>query len=108
MSGDGGGKAPALARPAIGRESVARFLLGLARQVARFDLDVRVTEVNGEAGAVIRHPAGRVVTVMAPEIADGSVQAIRSVVNPDKLRHLGPVANFVDLLRARRDQPDLG
>jgi RNA polymerase sigma-70 factor (ECF subfamily) len=34
-----------------------------------------------------------VVNVFELDIADGMVQAIRSVVNPDKLRHLGPVSD---------------
>jgi hypothetical protein len=38
------------------------------------------------------------------DIADGAVQTIRSVINPDKLRHLGPVADVYALLRQRRGQ----
>jgi RNA polymerase sigma-70 factor (ECF subfamily) len=38
-----------------------------------------------------------VIVVMALDIADGHVTAIRSIVNPDKLTHLGPVSD-----RARR------
>jgi RNA polymerase sigma-70 factor (ECF subfamily) len=40
--------------------------------------------------------------VWTVEIADGAVQALRSVINPDKLRHLGPVADLRALLRAER------
>ena len=36
---------------------------------------------------------------MALDIADGQVQGIRSIVNPDKLQHLGPVADTAALLR---------
>jgi RNA polymerase sigma-70 factor (ECF subfamily) len=98
MIGDGGGRAPALAEPATGRERVARFLLGLARLASRLELRLRLEQVNGEPGAVIVDPAGRVAAVMAVEIADGSVRAIRSVVNPAKLRHLGPVVNLGELM----------
>ena len=30
---------------------------------------------------------------MELDVADGMVQAIRTVVNPDKLRHVGPVSD---------------
>ena len=30
---------------------------------------------------------------MALDVLDGQIQAIRSVANPDKLRHVGPVAD---------------
>jgi RNA polymerase sigma-70 factor (ECF subfamily) len=80
----------------------------LARLAERLDLGVRLEEVNGEAGAVIIDSADRVVSVMALEIAEGSVHAIRSVVNPDKLRHLGPVANLGVLLNSGRVQPTPG
>ena len=40
---------------------------------------------------------------MALDIADGRVQAIHSVVNPEKLRHLGPVGDLRELL-AKRDR----
>jgi RNA polymerase sigma-70 factor (ECF subfamily) len=43
--------------------------------------------------------AGGVVGVMALDIADGRVQGIRSIVNPDKLGHIGPVADWIALLK---------
>jgi RNA polymerase sigma-70 factor, ECF subfamily len=59
-------------------------------------------EVNGQPGAISCDPEGRVISVFALEIAEGRVQGIRSVVNPDKLRHLGPVADLGELLRRER------
>jgi DNA-directed RNA polymerase specialized sigma24 family protein len=51
-------------------------------------------------------PAGRVEVAdslsLAFLFADGQVQAVRSVVNPDKLRHLGPLADLGALLHDRR------
>ena len=38
---------------------------------------------------------------MALDIADGQIQAVRSIVNPDKLGHLGPVGDLRALLRER-------
>ena len=36
---------------------------------------------------------GRLIGAVCLDIADGQVQTVRSIVNPDKLRHLGPVAD---------------
>lgn len=41
--------------------------------------------------------------MFALDIADGVVQTIRSIVNPDKLNHLGPLADVRRLLRESRD-----
>ena len=108
MIGDGGGQAPALAEPATGRQRVARFLLGLARLAARLELGLRLEQVNGEPGAVVVDPVGRVTAVMVLEIKEGSVRAIRSIVNPDKLRHLGPVIGLGELLSSVGDQTEPG
>ena len=98
LHGDGGGKAPALAHPVHGRAKVARTLLAWFRAAARIGgVTLRSAEVNGQPGALLLDPEGRLVTVLAVDVADGQVQAIRSIVNPDKLRHLGPTANLGEL-----------
>jgi RNA polymerase sigma-70 factor (ECF subfamily) len=99
--GDGGGKAWALATPLRGADRVARFWVGLGRRGQKEGFTIELNEVNGQPGAVVRDAAGRVATVVALDIADGQVQAIHSVVNPDKLAHLGPVSDMA--LRAPRD-----
>jgi RNA polymerase sigma-70 factor (TIGR02957 family) len=102
LHGDGGGKAPALARALRGRARVARTLLAWAGTAARIaGLTSRRVEVNGQPGAMILDDGGRLVAVWALEIADGQVQAIHSIVNPDKLHHLGPTADIAALLRRR-------
>src|SRR5262249_44523306 len=89
--GGGGGQVPALARSLHGRSRVARTLLAWARQGARLQgAEIAAVTVNGQPGAEIRTGGGELISVMAFDIADGRVQAIRSIVNPDKLRHLGP------------------
>jgi RNA polymerase sigma-70 factor (TIGR02957 family) len=99
LHGDGGGKAPALAHPVHGRAKVARTLLAWVRAAARIGgVTLRSVEVNGQPGALVLDPEGRLVNVLALDIADGQVQAISSIVNPDKLRHLGPTANLDELL----------
>ena len=92
--GDGGGKAWALAEPLHGRERVARFVIGLFRRGEKMGTYGVPSWVNGQPGAVTYDAEGRVLNVFVLDIADGAVQAIRSVVNPDKLRHLGPVSDL--------------
>ena len=100
LQGDGGGKAPALARSLHGRARVARTLRAWMRQGARIaGAQLRQVEVNGQPGALLLAGDGALLGVMALDIADGQVQAVRSVVNPDKLRHLGDVADVRALLK---------
>lgn len=88
MYGDGGGKAPAARIPIHGREQVARLLRGLARQAEKWVAEVRPAQVNGQPGVVAYDRDGKLFGVIVFEYADGQVQAIRSQINPDKLRHL--------------------
>jgi RNA polymerase sigma-70 factor (TIGR02957 family) len=100
LRGDGGGKVPALARALSGRNRVARTLRNWARQGARVPgLSMREVEVNGDPGLMVLDAGGRVVSVMALEIAAGEVKAVSSIVNPDKLAHLGAVADVRALLK---------
>ena len=85
--GDGGGKAAARATPLRGGAKVARFMLGLARLGERRAYTYEFTELNGEPGAVIRED-GEVIGTMVIEVRGDEITAMRSVVNPDKLRHL--------------------
>jgi len=83
--GDGGGKAPAVPRPIHGQDKVARlFLRARGIEVA----SLRHVEVNGQPGALLFDSTGRPVVVVSLDIADGLVQTVRAVSNPDKLRHL--------------------
>ena len=91
--GDGGGKAQAVRDPLHGQVRVARFLTGLFRRGRQENVRVTLAWVNGQPGAVAYDAADRVISVFALDIADGVVQAVRSVVNPDKLAHLGPVSD---------------
>ncbi|HSK36065.1 MAG TPA: RNA polymerase sigma-70 factor [Actinomycetota bacterium] len=96
--GDGGGKAPALTAPLHGAERIARFLLGLARRGRTVGMRFAPAEINGHPGLLAFDPAGGLVSVLALDIADSRVQTVRSIVNPDKLRHLGPVGDLNALL----------
>jgi RNA polymerase sigma-70 factor (ECF subfamily) len=86
-TGDGGGKAAARPTPLEGGEKVARFMLGLMRIAERRAYTFEFTELNGEPGAVIRED-GEVAGVLIIEVVGDRITALRSVVNPDKLRHL--------------------
>ena len=104
VQGDGGGKAPQWSQPIVGASPVARLLAGVGRQIADHDARLERHEVNGQPGAIVRTSDGQIVNVLSLEIAGGRVVAVRSVINPDKLRHLGPVADVWALLRARAEQ----
>ena len=104
LHGDGGGKAPAIARAMHGQVKVARALTrGFARlQTLLGGFNVRREEINGQPGALFFDRDGRLAGVVTLDIADGQVQAVNSIVNPDKLQHLGPVADIKSLLRTTR------
>jgi RNA polymerase sigma-70 factor (TIGR02957 family) len=101
LSGDGGGKAPALARTMRGRNRVARTLINWFRLGARVPgVSLRRVEVNGGPGALFLDPQQRLIAVCALDIADGQIMSINTIANPDKLVHLGPVGDFTSLLRS--------
>jgi RNA polymerase sigma-70 factor (TIGR02957 family) len=99
LHGDGGGKVPALARPVQGRKRVARTLRAWAKAAARVGgVTMRPVVVNGQPGAMNFDAHGGLINVLALEVVDGRVQAVSSVVNPEKLGHLGPLADYDALL----------
>jgi RNA polymerase sigma-70 factor (TIGR02957 family) len=101
FTGDGGGKVPTLARSLRGRSHVARTLINAV--VARLpEVSLRLTEVNGGPGALYLDGQQRLIGVVALDIAGGQITSISSVVNPDKLKHLGPVGDFGSLVMSAR------
>lgn len=105
MHGDGGGKAPALARALSGADRVSRVWANWARQGARAAARIEPANVNGQPGAILRTADGQVVSVLALVVRDGRVSEIHSIVNPDKLRHVGEPADVYALLRLRGGPP---
>jgi RNA polymerase sigma-70 factor (ECF subfamily) len=93
LVGDAGGKAPQLARSIIGAGKVARVLASVFPGLVSIDVTLEPHEVNGQPGAIFRDRDGKVLYTMALDVLDGRIQMIRSVSNPDKLGHLGPVAD---------------
>jgi len=94
MVGDGGGKAPALPKSVIGADNVARVLASIFPLLARIEASMEQRELNGQPGAIIRDRDGKVVGTMMLDVIGGQIQTIRSVANPDKLGHVGPVAEI--------------
>jgi RNA polymerase sigma-70 factor (TIGR02957 family) len=86
--GDGGGKAPAIAKPVFGREKVIRLMGGFARIARRDGITLRPVEVNGQPGALAFARDGSLITVLSIDVVDGAVVALRSVVNPEKIAHI--------------------
>jgi RNA polymerase sigma-70 factor (ECF subfamily) len=97
--GDSGGISPSWPRPIVGRDRVARLMAGLSGQIRQLGITARRVEINGQPGAMFLDPDGRVTNVFVLDIADGQVQTVRSVINPDKLHHLGPLADMEGLRR---------
>ncbi|MFC7965034.1 RNA polymerase sigma-70 factor [Streptomyces cinereoruber] len=106
LVGDGGGKAPQLARAVTGADGVARLLASVFPLMARVDVTFERHEVNSRPGAVFRDRDGRVLHTLVLDVLDGRIRTVRSVINPDKLGHLGPVADawavHGEVQRARR------
>lgn len=97
--GDGGGNAPQWTQPIRGAARVSKLMAGLGRKARDARLRIELRQVNGAPGALVREENGDLLAVYALEIRDGAVQAFRSVINPEKLRHLGPVADMRAFLR---------
>ena len=96
--GDGGGKVPQWYAPIVGADKVARLFAQLGRQTETLGATFERHEVNGQPGVIFRSPNGGIFSVMSFEVIDGRVATIRSVVNPDKLHHLGPVESLRDVM----------
>jgi RNA polymerase sigma-70 factor (ECF subfamily) len=105
LHGDGGGRAPAIKRPVFGRVRVAQMLGNWWRLTTRVaGIQLRRVSVNGQPGAEFLDPEGRLIGVLGLDIADGEIRAIRSIVNPEKLRHLGQVGDANALIARIREQ----
>jgi RNA polymerase sigma-70 factor (ECF subfamily) len=93
MVADGGGKAPALAKSVFGADNVARVLVSVFPLLVKIDARVEPCALNGQPGAIVRDRDGNVVGTLTLDVLGGRIQTIRSVANPDKLGHVGPVAD---------------
>ena len=90
LYGDGGGKGRGLPQPLFGAERVHRFLAtGIFGKFAQYGVRMQRTEINGAPGALFVDAENRLINAFVLEIAGGAVQTVRSIINPDKLTHLG-------------------
>jgi RNA polymerase sigma-70 factor (TIGR02957 family) len=104
LHGDGGGLAPAIKHPVYGRAKVTQMVRNWMSLGGRMGgIEFRPTVVNGQPGAEYFDSDGRLIGVIGLDIADGRIQAMRSIINPEKLGHLGPVADANELLRRIRE-----
>jgi RNA polymerase sigma-70 factor (ECF subfamily) len=102
LHGDGGGKVRAVMHPIFGRRHVARSVLRFMEVVRGIEgFSTRPVEVNGHPGALGFDGQQRILFALSLDIADGQVQGIRGIVNPDKLQHLGPVSDLMPRPPAR-------
>jgi RNA polymerase sigma-70 factor (ECF subfamily) len=108
MVGDGGGKAPQWSRGIFGADNVARVLTAILDPMLKIGVVVEPHEVNGQPGAIFRDRDNKVLNTWTIDVLDGQIQTIRAVLNPDKLGHVGPVADAWAVMReasqARRAQ----
>lgn len=75
--------------PLSGAALVAQLLGSVARMRRAMDeFEPELVRVNGQPGRVLRIPGVRVWEVLTVEVADGRIQTVRLVRNPDKLAHL--------------------
>jgi RNA polymerase sigma-70 factor, ECF subfamily len=93
LAGDAGGKVPALAKTITGADKVARVLASFFPLLIRIDVTFEPRDVNGQPGAIFRDRDNKVLFALMLDVLDGQIQTIRSVSNPDKLGHVGPVAD---------------
>jgi RNA polymerase sigma-70 factor (TIGR02957 family) len=87
--GDGGGKGRGLPRPIFGRDRVGRLLAAFQGEYRGLNARIEFTQLNGQPGTLNFDAEGNLINVFVFDVADGVIQTIRSVINPDKLEHLG-------------------
>lgn len=90
---DGGGKGPAFIKPVVGVDNVSRLIGAFAPLLGGVGLVQELHEINHQPGAIFYDREAKVVATMVLDVLDGRIQTIRTLVNPDKLEHLGPVAD---------------
>lgn len=87
--GDGGGVGRGLPQPVFGRERVYRVLAGILRAYRRVGARFQRAQVNGGPGLLTFDADGALINVLTVDVDGDAVGAVRSVINPDKLGHLG-------------------
>jgi len=91
--GDSGGLGEiTFIEPVAGRDRVAELVRVQLARTIELGATLEAAWVNGQPGLLASDSDGGLIAVIALDVLDGQVQAIRTVANPEKLRHLGPVS----------------
>jgi RNA polymerase sigma-70 factor, ECF subfamily len=101
LVGDGGGKARSIPRPMVGGPQVARALATFYKLADQAGVTLHPAFVNGQPGFRSLAPDGRIINVVQVDVADGAIQRVHSILNPDKLGHLGLVSDLALRPQAR-------
>ena len=91
MHTDGGGRASALRLPIYGPDRVATASVHGLQRLLSLDVQQRFVEINGQPG-IVSYQDGRPQSVFTVEVADGRIEAIYIVTNPEKLSRLPSLA----------------
>jgi RNA polymerase sigma-70 factor, ECF subfamily len=94
LVGDGGGKARSIAAPMVGAAQVGRALATFYRMGEDWGVTLRPAVVNGGPGFRSFDAEGRLVNVVGLDVEDGVITRVHSMLNPDKLGHLGPLSDI--------------
>jgi len=94
LVGDGGGKARSIPAPMHGAARIARAMIGFYGQIEEWGVTLQPALVNGQPGFRTVAPDGRLVNVVSIDVEDGAIKRLHSVLNPDKLGHLGPLSDL--------------
>jgi RNA polymerase sigma-70 factor (ECF subfamily) len=90
--GDSGGKGEGFISPVLGRDRVAQVIRFSFERTVQLGASLGAAWVNGQPGVLVRDADGNLIAVIVLDVLDGQVLAIRTVANPEKLRHLGPIS----------------
>lgn len=85
--GDGGGKAPAVREPLMGREAVTRFLMLAIHRLLPADIRIEVVEINGTPSALV-WGQDTLYFAMHLTVVGNRIETIRNILNPDKLAYI--------------------
>src|SRR5690348_5988624 len=91
--GDSGGKGETtFIAPVFGRDQVAQVIRLSFERTLEVGASLHAVWVNGQPGVLARDADGDLIAVIVFDVLGGQVLAIRTVANPEKLRHLGPIS----------------
>jgi len=91
--GDSGGKGETtFIAPVFGREKVAEVIRIQVSRTLHLGASLRAAWVNRQPGVLACDADGDLIAVIALDVLDGQVLAIRTIANPEKLQHVGPVS----------------